>query len=172
MRKVDISYNRRLKLKIFQSNTNKEGWSDSSLELEKTSDYYHPVISTSTKNPIKFTNEIRNMSTRLLIPFQGGWEHGCKIINSDITQSFFIAREKDYGGMFENIKNFLESKLISFLIVRYSGEYKKYKAYNFLTSLPELDFTREWSDIELYDEFNITQKEQKEIEDWYSEWKT
>jgi hypothetical protein len=69
-----------------------------------------------------------------------------------------------------NLSKYLCSKLISYAVVNYSLFIHKKPHYSFLSRLPEIDFSKPYTDKELYKEFNLTKEEIQEVEDWYKTW--
>jgi len=68
------------------------------------------------------------------------------------------------------MKRYIESKLISYCIINFNI-IKPSSSYNFLSRLSEIDFSKPYTNNELYKEFNITEDEINDIEEWYSNWK-
>lgn len=172
MKKVDITYNNKDKLRvsICGSGTVQKKISDT-----KTDEYTEEVWCNSKKHRIKYCKMSDKVNVlnekRLIIPYVGGWSEGAFISDLEVNKNTTLSHKGIKQNELENMKNYLNSKLISYLVVNFSIVVKPSAYYTFVSKLPELDFSKPWTDEELYKEFNITEEEQKIIEDWYEEWK-
>ena len=63
----------------------------------------------------------------------------------------------------ESLKSFFESKLIKFIN---RDKWSQYNEPKILNMLPILDFTKKWSDSELYEYFNLTKEEIEYVESY------
>jgi hypothetical protein len=63
----------------------------------------------------------------------------------------------------ESLKSFFESKLVKFIN---RDKWSQYNEPKILNMLPILDFTKQWSDSELYKYFNLTKEEIKYVESY------
>jgi site-specific DNA-methyltransferase (adenine-specific) len=136
------------------------------------------IVENGTNNVISHKSNAINLKTNmttkykyphLLLPYLGRFEKK-NITTEMFTGQFYTNKHKMSEEELKNINEYIFSKLISYCLINSKILYSK-SAYVFYTSLPELDFTRTWTDEELYKEFNITEEEQQEIEAWYKEWK-
>ena len=143
--------------KVFSSNGEKFDFStkqraNSYDDGEKTFPAYH------TKNElIMVANKSKNFNTPKIIASKSGYfnpmfEPG----NAGTTENCFWAPIKTEES--KNAIDFLNSKLIKIII----GNWLKYSGFNtdhVVRDLPRVDFTKTWTDIEVYEYFNLTQEE-------------
>ena len=61
----------------------------------------------------------------------------------------------------EGLKSFFESKLVGFIN---QDKWSQYNEPKILNMLPALDFTRTWTNTEIYQHFNLTPEEIEYIE--------
>lgn len=171
--KISYRRNGRQQLAITASG-NIDGIHNNYLSLEKQ-DNMVEVFHYSKKQNIQFVNpNLVSSRLKIIIPFMGGWETGCNITEKRCSLFFMVNKLDAYNkNTLEKIKIYLESKLISYAVVNYTSPkgIKPSQAYVFLSRLPELDFTRSWTDEELYKEFKLTQEEINEVEEWYTKWR-
>jgi hypothetical protein len=66
------------------------------------------------------------------------------------------AYEFENDATVEGLKSYFESKLVKFLN---KDKWSQYNEPKILNLLPVVDFTKEWSDEDLYRHFNLTQEE-------------
>ena len=170
--KINYKLNNRLHLKI-NDTSNEMGLLSSELRLDKDDEYNIEVISSSQKQRIKFAKDVSKQvkDKRIIIPMQGGYKNGCVISDKPYSNGLMInsSRSKYNLTELENMKTYLESKLICYCVEKYNTLFPK-ASYGFLFLLPEINLSKSYTDKELYKEFNITDEEQKEIEMWYKEW--
>jgi len=170
--KVNYKKNNRAHLKI-NDTSNEKGMLGSELSLEKDDEYNIEVISSSQRNRIKYAKDVSKQTKeiRIIIPMQGGYRNGCEISDKPYSNGLMINSSRSVYSLdeLENMKKYLESHLISFCVENYNIVFPK-ASYAFLFLLPEINFNISYTDEELYKEFNITEDEQEEIENWYSEW--
>lgn len=65
----------------------------------------------------------------------------------------------------ENCISFLNSKIVKFLIPKLKAGSKFNTRNRVLSNIPVIDFTRSWTDEELYDHFGLTEEEIRYIEE-------
>ena len=112
----------------------------------------------------------KNTVRTITVPYGRPWSDTNlpMIYDGYVDEMFFIMKDnKDL----ENKLIYLKSKLITYCVNEYTHKIKSDGKNNFLYRVPEVDFSKEWSDEELYKEFKLTEQEIKEIEDWYKLWK-
>lgn len=109
---------------------------------------------------------------RLIIEYSGDWKEKPFISDMEVNALMFVSTKKMSDEYLENMKSILISKLYSFAIEydKTSG-LKSSGLYNLLFKLTSPPLNKSWTDEELYKEFNITEEEQKVIEEWYKKWK-
>jgi len=89
-----------------------------------------------------------------------------------VDYGFYSTKKNQYTDFeIQNIKTFIDSKLIKYIIWNWSNNYLKKHTFDFLRELPEINLNKKWSDDELYKQFNITENEITKIEKWYDNWK-
>ena len=104
--------------------------------------------------------------THILMPYFGSFDE-CIITDEHYTGQFYTNKNKKPKDYLINLKSYISSKLITYCLIRSKEAWAK-PAYDFYNKLPEIDFTKEYTDEELYNEFNLTADEIKEVEQWYS----
>jgi hypothetical protein len=163
MKKVSIRFTERLKLKISQTNNLNAGVHPSEVKNIKIVDYKNKLISSNKKD--KFTNK-DNSFLRIVIPYSGTFTE-CLVGKYMVDYGFYSTPTKYYTvQQLENMKTYMESKLIRYLLIEYSRSYNKKQTYDFLRELPEIDLSKNWTDEELYDFFKLTKEEKSVIESW------
>lgn len=167
--KVFYDTNGKDKLQIRQTHSDILGIADT--QVEKTDLYNVPVMSdrktcdtiyTTKKSLIKL--EERN---KLVIPLRTNWKGYIGITNKPLSHFWFTNKIGSYDSQLENVKKYLESDLISYIILKYTDEYRGNGNFGALYKLPELDFSKEWSNEDLYKEFKLTKQEIQEVEDYF-----
>ena len=164
MQKVSIRFTDRKKLKISQTNNRNAGvHTDEIKKNEKNGDYKNKVISSNKDD--KFTNK-NNPFLRIVIPYSGTFTE-CLVGEHMVDYGFYSTPSGHYTKQqLDNLKTYMESKLIKYLLVEYSKSYNKKQTYDFLRELPEVDLSKSWTDEELYEFFKITKEERLVIEKW------
>lgn len=170
--KVDITKNNRPKLRVsIHGGSSRNG----PVSDVKTDEFSEPVWCNTKKQRIKYCkpSDKKNINNnkRLVVHYIGGWEEGCFISDIEVLYNTTLSHKGISLVELENMRDYLNSKLISYVVVNYSKLVKMTAYYNGVAKLPELDFIRKWTDADLYREFNITDEEQKVIEEWYIGWK-
>ena len=81
---------------------------------------------------------------------------------SACTQTYFVAGMFDTSLETENYANFLATKFVRFLVLpRKTTQHITPDRFRFV---PQMDFARPWTDVELYEHFDLTAEEQAYIE--------
>ena len=165
IRKVDYTTNYKNKMNIIQSEK-RFGISNKKIALEKTDVYSIEVICNTKKQRIKFSKKLETEYTQLVIPYLGGWNEGCFITSHNINDFWFVNKKVESIETLKNMKLYIESKIVTYCVINYSKKIKPQPLFAFLCRLSEIDFSKEWTDDALYDEFNLNKEEIDEVENW------
>jgi len=166
--KVDFKLNNRKKMKIAKADKRFGVYPEKLVKQQDKNNLYE-VFCYNAKNRIQFTKEKKSQYTQLIIPYNGKWEEGCFINNGDTNCFWFVNNQKENISTLKNMKNFIESKLITYCVINYKSKIKPSTGYNFLFKLPQLDFMKSFNDNEIFEEFKLTQEEIDEINKWCKE---
>jgi len=102
---------------------------------------------------------------RLVISYVGGWlERGAIVTTDEITTSWYVNRLERSSEVLHNMAAYLNSPLVSYVVVLYNKLLKEEANYNFLSRLVGVDFSRPWTDEQLYQEFELTNEEIEEVD--------
>ena len=170
LHKVDYTKNNKTKMKITKADK-RFGIPKSLLSLKKTKVYSKEIVCNTKKQRIKFSKENEGLVgyLQIVIPYSGGWNEGCFINNKSTNHFWFVNDQEETTETLKNMKIYIESKFITYCIINYSSKVKPTTGYNFLFRLTEVDFTKSWTDKELYQEFDLTEEEINEVENWCKE---
>jgi hypothetical protein len=171
LNKVSYKTNNRKKMDLF--NTDKKHGVENKLLTVKKNKQSDIEVYCNTKNKRTKYTDISNKPTiekQLIIPYIGGWEEGCLITDIVTNKFFYVNKYKLNTITLTNMKQYIESKLISFCVLKFC-EVKPGSQYNFLSRLAEVDFSKAWSDEDIYKEFKLTEEEINAVEKWYANWK-
>ena len=162
LNKVDYHSNYREKMDII--NTDKRfGIENTMLSLTQDEDNQIDVLCNTKKQRIKYTNEKIEHYDQLIIPYIGGWTDGTFITNQNTNKFWYCNKNQEPRHILENMKSYIDSKLVAYCVINYSSRIKLQSQYNFLSRLPKLDFEKTWTDEMLYAEFGISESEIQEI---------
>jgi hypothetical protein len=100
---------------------------------------------------------------QLVIPFVGDWNVGTEITDKPVNKELFLNKNELSNNELLSLKSYLDSKLIKFCVTNYK-KIKPSMGYVFLRKLSHIGFDKIWSDIEIYNHFNITKEEIEYIE--------
>jgi hypothetical protein len=116
-----------------------------------------------------FTTERKNISgdPRLAINWMGHYPKGSFITTDELSSCWLITKPGTATEELENMKAYVDSKLVTYAVQRFFVEIKPDGHNNFANRLVGLDFSRRWSDEELYKEFELTPEEISDVERWY-----
>ncbi len=67
------------------------------------------------------------------------------------------------------MKVYVESKLITYCVLNFNTRIKNQGSNDFFWKVSEIDFSKSWTDEELYQEFGLTEEEINEVETWCKE---
>jgi len=128
-----------------------------------------PVLTTGRKNGQKYAQTERNRINRLIIPYSGWmlYLEGSRVSSGQFSTSWYITKSSYDRDTLENMKSYMNSRLVSYVVIRYSEICICRYQLDFLSRLVGVDFSRSWTDDELYKEFALTQGEIEEVENWW-----
>ena len=159
--KVSYLRNGRHRLGLFQAGNVESA----NMRDESEGDFIYPVFTNPKKGvpKTKYTDKPWDgEADRLLVPRGSGYRYGCHLSNLQTTSSAFSPRGEYTAVELSNMKSYLESNLIIFFVDIFF-----HSAYNTnITRIPMLDFTRPWTDEQLYSEFSITPDEVVYLNRW------
>lgn len=105
----------------------------------------------SKENPLQRKEKVIFSDSGYARPFYDKGEIG----PGHHARSFFIKNKNEA----ENLIDFLESNIVKFMVKSKTGSGTAVDIGIVANRLPNLDFSKKWSDKELYDYFELTQKE-------------
>ena len=173
LNKVNRNYNNRKRMCIRNASSQ-----DGTIEMKKC----HVLQDEKNKYPvycarqkyvenIGYTDSFQTSQPRIVIPFGRIYANAknrtAQIVPGMIDEMFYVTTNQ---SDIDNKLMYLNSKLIIYCVNEYIHKIKNSGFNEFLSKLPQLDFTRSWSNEELYKEFAITKDEQSQIETWYNNW--
>lgn len=167
--KESLSICSKVLTKTLNSRQAKMRWNKAVTEIKwqetKTDEYCYPFIDHNSYKPIRWANkkDPDQYKRKVIFPYIGTYqaivddkgEYGTN------PQSAILFLNKNENK--EAAEGFYGSKLISFLVN--SNKWTQYLLVgNILNYIPVPDLSREWTDLELYEWFELTQEEIDEIE--------
>ncbi len=173
LNKVNRNYNNRKRMCIRNASSQ-----DGTIEMkkchvlqdEKNKYQVHCARQKYVEN-IGYTDSFQTTVPRIVIPFGRIYANAknrtAQIVPMMIDEMFYVTTNQ---SDLDNKLMYLNSKLVIYCVNEYLHKIKNSGFNEFLSKLPELDFTRPWSNEELYKEFGITKDEQSQIETWYNNW--
>jgi len=163
--KVDYRLSKKNKMKIICSN--KRCGIETKDLTEKGA---YKVIKHNSNDKIGYTNIITKYPyNHVLLPYLGKFEK-IQVTPDLYTGQFYTNKNYETDIVLENMNLYIHSHLISYLLCK-TKENKSTQVFDFYTKLPEIDFSKKWTNEELYKEFNLTNDEINEVEKWYEKWK-
>jgi len=172
LNKVNYKQNGRRRMRIRNASSQKGSVPMQDCHVIKDKINQFPVYCQRTKffNNIGYTKQNQVTVDRLVIPFGRKFRKGNlpKIRNMMVDEMFYLSLVND--DTLKHQLEFISSKLVTYCVNEYVDRIKNSGFNEFLGLLPELDFTKEWTNVDLYKEFNLSDKEIKEIERWYNGW--
>jgi len=124
----------------------------------------YPLVDSYSFKPMRWTNKMDPdiEKRKIFIPRVGKYQ--CIIDNDGILGgksevSVRFLKDNESG---DNVKSFFNSKLINYIMN--SNKWTQYLLVQILNYIPVEDFTRSWTDAEIYDHFKLTKAEIKYIE--------
>jgi len=163
--KVSYKRNNRNKLKIIQT-ADKDYVKKEHISKECNTHKYEILSSKKYKMYTDKEHFFKNPKS-LIIPFIGNIKNNIIISEICTDKEFFITKVIYSDEELENMKKYIESKLIMYCIVNYK-RLKPSMGNIFLRELSEIDFSKSYTNQELYKEFNLTNEEINEVQNWYS----
>ena len=141
------------------------------IEKEKTEDFCVPVYCNTIKQRIQYINKKDDfkIERRLIIPYVGRWYEG-SFIDTIHVKSMYVSNRGLSEEEMLNIKSFLETKLVAYLVVKYSDVIYPLGYFDYLSKLPNPGLHKSWTDEEIYEKYNLSDREISEVEEWYTEW--
>jgi hypothetical protein len=134
---------------------------DPTLLGKKSQRYQHPITFTASKQGIAWSRIPSPVQgKKKVIIFRSAPIKPTYSTNGVGADAFFkLVTSKEEG---KNMVEIFNSKLYSYIFktTLYSGFF----SMSVFNHIPYLDYTRSWSDAEIYEHFNITKKEQAHIE--------
>ncbi len=173
LNKVNRHYNNRKRMCIRNASSQ-----DGTIEMKKC----HVLRDEKNKYPVHcarqkyvenigYTDSFQTTIPRIVIPFGRIYANAknrtAQIVPGMIDEMFYVTTNQ---SDLNNKLMYLNSKLVIYCVNEFLHKIKNSGFNEFLSKLPELDFTRPWSNEQLYEEFNITKEEQGLIETWYNNW--
>ena len=170
MKKLSYKTNGKPHMNICHA-ANKHGVLNSKLSVTRRKDTNVEVLCNTVKDSIKYCSVEDSPKKRLqlVIPYVGRWQQGSTITNTYTNSFFFVSKLDETLETLKNMKIYMDSKIIAYCVMNRNILYPS-GFYDFLYQLSAVDLSKEWSDEELYKEFNLDEQEIKEVEEWYSEW--
>lgn len=173
LNKLSFKINGKAKCDIAKADK-RNGIANKLLSDEKNEKFNVPVYCNTKTHRIKYCNENDKLNTykQIILPYSEVWDPDNIRISDEETNFFFMVNsKKEPVSVLKNMMSYFKSKLMAYSVIHYNNVVKSTGNNNFLFRVSQIDFSKPWTDEELYKEFNITEEEQKVIEDWYKEWK-
>ncbi len=126
------------------------------------------VVRTNGKSkPDLYTNVRKNPigNKRLVYHFIGDYQDGGYITDDEITSDWIHTQGTHTDDYLENLQTYMSSKVVCYLM-KHFAKYKGYPHAIFYNRLVGLDFTKPWTDNEIYDAFGLDAVQVDHIETW------
>ena len=133
-------------------------------ENEKNKEYYYPFVDHHAGKPLRWANTLDPdaLKRKILIPYVGKYQ--CIIDDKgelgarESVSVLFLNDNETY----ESANSFLNSKLVTYIMN--TNRWTQYVLSQIINYIPINDYTKVWTDNELYNYFNLTQNEIDYIE--------
>lgn len=135
-------------------------------ENEKSKEYCHPFVDHHAGKPLRWANTLDPdaLKRKILIPYVGKYQ--C-IIDSNgelgARESVSVLFLND-NETYESANSFFNSKLVTYIMN--TNKWTQYVLSQIINYIPINDYTKVWTDNELYAHFNLTQEEINYIEQY------
>ena len=135
-------------------------------ENEKNKEYCHPFVDHHAGKPLRWANALDPdaIKRKILIPYVGKYQ--CIIDDKGelgARESVSVLFLND-NETFESANSFFNSKLVTYIMN--TNRWTQYVLSQIINYIPINDYTKVWTDKELYNYFNLTQKEIDYIEQY------
>ena len=133
-------------------------------ENEKNKEYYYPFVDHHAGKPLRWANTLDPdaLKRKILIPYVGKYQ--CIIDDKgelgarESVSVLFLNDNETY----ESANSFFNSKLVTYIMN--TNRWTQYVLSQIINYIPINDYTKVWTDNELYNYFNLTQNEIDYIE--------
>jgi len=133
-------------------------------ENEKNKEYYYPFVDHHAGKPLRWANTLDPdaLKRKILIPYVGKYQ--CIIDDKgelgarESVSVLFLNDNETY----ESANSFWNSKLVTYIMN--TNRWTQYVLSQIINYIPINDYTKVWTDNELYNYFNLTQNEIDYIE--------
>ncbi len=174
--KVNYKYNGMRRMCIRNSSSQSGSVDLNKCFVEQDKKNIYPVFCQRQKflNNIGYTDRHQITQDRLVIPFGRPFRKGNlpKIRNTMVDQMFYVSLNNGtpQSNTLKNQESFLNSKLVTYCVNEYGLKVKATGFNEFLSRLPEIDFSQDYTNEDYYRLFNLTKNEIQTVDLWYQHW--